>query len=110
MSALGHASQRGAKAARIGSKWAARREISSPRRPVTCSGWPCAVDQTACTMLPRSKRPVWNARWRRTERAEKAAAYAAIALQSRRLGLWRRRIIAAAIVGPGLADRKSTRL
>ena len=39
-----------------GSTWAPRRSTWSPSRSATRSGWPCAVDHTACTMFPRSKR------------------------------------------------------
>ena len=35
---------------------------------------PMGLDQTACTMLPRSNRPVENARCRKIESAEKPAA------------------------------------
>src|SRR5207244_6815575 len=52
-------------------------EIWSPCRSVTRSGWPCAVDQTAWTMFPRSNRPVENASCRRTESAAKPVTHAA---------------------------------
>jgi hypothetical protein len=74
MSGLGQSHQSGAKATRIGSKCAPSLEIWSPRRLVIWSGWPCAVDQTACTMFPRSNFPVAKARCRRMERAEKPTA------------------------------------
>ena len=51
----------GANSTRIGSTWAANREIWSPCRVVIRRGSPCAVDHTACTMFPRSKRPVTKA-------------------------------------------------
>ena len=57
--------------ARIGSKCEPSREICSPWTSVTESTSPFAVDQTACVMLPRSKRPLPNARWRRTASALK---------------------------------------
>jgi hypothetical protein len=44
-----------------------------------------AVDQTACVMFPRSKRPVKNERWRRTASAPNPAAKAETARASARL-------------------------
>ena len=74
--------QSGANAARIGSKCAPSREICAPVRSVVSRNRPCAVLQTACVMLPRSNRPVENARWRRTASAAKPAANAAVAAAS----------------------------
>ena len=48
---------------------------------------PCAVDQTAWVMLPRSKRPLSKARCRRTASAPKPAAKAAAAAQTTRAGV-----------------------
>src|SRR6266516_6125305 len=86
MFGLGQIHQSGANSTRIGSTWAPRREIWSPCRSVTRSGRPCAVDHTACTMFPRSNRPVENASWRRTESEAKPAAYAAIPATTRARG------------------------
>ena len=54
ISGLGQIHHSGAKAARIGSKCAARREICRPSPLVIWRKWPCAVFQTVCTMFPRS--------------------------------------------------------
>ena len=62
----GQSHQSGASRARIGSKCEPSREICSPWTSVTESTSPCAVDQTACVMLPRSKRPLSKARCRST--------------------------------------------
>ncbi len=74
---LGQIHHSGANTTSIGSTCAASREIWSPWRSVIRSGWPWAVDQTACTMFPMSNRPVKNAFCRRTESAAKAAIHAA---------------------------------
>ena len=60
---------RAAREPRIGSTWTPSRVVWSPVSFVTSSGSPCAVDQTACAMFPRSKRPVENERCRRTASA-----------------------------------------
>ena len=78
-------------ATRIGSKCEPSREICSPWTSVTESTSPFAVDQTACVMFPRSKRPLPNARCRRTASAPKPAANAAVASQTNREGVIARR-------------------
>src|SRR5262245_60482859 len=87
MSGLGQIRQSGANSISTGSTWAPSLRTWSPRRSVTRSGWPWAVAHTACTMFPRSKRPVFSARSRSTESAANPTAYAAIATQSRSRGL-----------------------
>ena len=61
-SGSGQSHQSGASKARIGSKCEPSREICSPWTSVTERKSPWAVDQTACVMLPRSKRPLSKAR------------------------------------------------
>ena len=83
-SGLGHSHQSGAKSISTGSMCAPSLNACSPVSVVTRRGWPCAVDQTACTMFPRSKRPVSNERWRSIDSAPNPAAKAAAAVQTAR--------------------------
>ena len=75
-SGLGHSHQSGAKSDEHRVDVRAEPKHLVAVEVVTRSGWPCAVDHTACTMFPRSKRPVSNERWRSIESAPNAAANA----------------------------------
>ena len=82
----GQSHQSGANAATIGSKCAPSREICFPVRPVTDRKSPLAVDQTAWTRLPTSKRPVQNARCWSTASDERPAPNAAVPAATSRAG------------------------